>query len=150
MATPANITFGFFENELIRVWCSSNIFTRHFGGRQGGVLFERYDSGLHSSCRSQDDQTHPRKPPAKTGQNSHFLENFTFEDLALFCGFATRAKLLFCLIFFTFVPRSEIRDLKNPHENGGKVRVDTRLRLADQQLRILLKRAILRAMRTGH
>jgi hypothetical protein len=42
------------------------------------------------------------------------------------------------------VPRSEIVEFKNPRENGGKVRVDTNLILANQQVRILLRKVILR------
>jgi hypothetical protein len=57
-------------------------------------------------------------------KSTYFLENFTFHNLPTACSFFTQGKSSFFSIFFTFVPKSEIRDTQKPVKNGRKVRVD--------------------------
>jgi len=57
-------------------------------------------------------------------------EHMLFEKIShlpirpFFPGPFTLGKIPFCGISFTFVPKPEIGDLENPHENSRKVRVN--------------------------
>jgi len=75
-------------------------------------------------------------PPVIIGKKMHYQEGIPdiypiFRKISLLAislisiRYLHRASRPVCHISFTFVTKSEIGDLRNPHENGRKVRIDT-------------------------